>query len=312
MHLTALRQQLAAVIEADKPTGDALPSGIPPLDRLLNGGGLPRGRLTEIVGPRGSGKTTLVRRLVEAAIGRKQWVAYVDATRTLAPRDWAHLDLPGPRDGGLWMVRPHDAARGAWCADVLLRSGAFPLVVLDGAPALSRPVAVRLTRLARDAGAALVILSDATRGTLVGSALRLRVEKTTPSRGGGGPRTRPAGTRWRRSPGGAGATDGTLWPAHAGPRRERGFVVAVEKGGIHQSMEVGCAIGVARRLCADSEIPDRRGVERGGTKRGGESRAPTAPGREPAVAAAQRVLARHRRCAEAVLGTDVLRHAITG
>ena len=34
------------------------------------------------------------------------------------------------------MIRPRDPARAAWCADVLLRSGAFALVVLDGAPPL--------------------------------------------------------------------------------------------------------------------------------------------------------------------------------
>ena len=62
------------------------------------------------------------------------WVAYVDAQRTLDPRDWAHL---GDAEG-VWMIRPRDATRAAWCADVLLRSGAFALVVLDGAPALTQ------------------------------------------------------------------------------------------------------------------------------------------------------------------------------
>jgi RecA/RadA recombinase len=112
---------------------------------------------------------------VERAASAGVWVAYVDATRTLAPRDWAEAEAravaaaarsPLDRGGGggeggrLWVVRPHDPARAAWCADVLLRSGAFGLVVLDGAPPLSRAIAVRLTRLARESDAALVAVSE--------------------------------------------------------------------------------------------------------------------------------------------------------
>src|SRR5690348_6385750 len=134
----------------------ALPTGVAELDVGLAGGGLPRGRLTEIVGARGSGKATLLRRIVAEALDRSGWVAYIDAARTLAPRDWAPLG----ENEGLWMIRPRDPARAAWCADVLLRCGAFALVVIDSAPALPRGVAVRLTRLARESGAALVVAGE--------------------------------------------------------------------------------------------------------------------------------------------------------
>src|SRR5438067_8320719 len=146
-----------------------LPTGVEALDAGLAGGGLPRGRLTEVVGARGSGKATLLRQIVERTLSRG-WVAYVDATRTLAPRDWAHLG-----DGeGLWMIRPRDPSRAAWCADVLLRCGAFALVVIDSAPVVSRGVAVRLTRLARESGAALVMAGEEGSAALVGGAVRLR------------------------------------------------------------------------------------------------------------------------------------------
>src|SRR5438067_1194886 len=83
------------------------------------------GRLTELLGAPGTGKTTLTRRLVARALADGVWVAYVDAARTLDARDWAPLTAAS---GPLWVVRPAEAARGAWCADVLLRSGAFGLV----------------------------------------------------------------------------------------------------------------------------------------------------------------------------------------
>src|SRR5919206_4821784 len=164
----------------------SLSTGISELDALLAGGGIPRGRLTEVVGARGSGKTTVLRQLVGATAARGLWVAYIDAARTLAPRDWAHV---GGEEPNIWMVRPNTPGKGAWCADILLRSGAFALVVLDSGPPLKRSVGVRLTRLAREAGAAfVVVIEDDTavstgvirpEGTrrAVGGALRLHVAR---------------------------------------------------------------------------------------------------------------------------------------
>jgi recombination protein RecA len=128
--VTLLRAQLAALL-APAPSGEEpLATGVEVLDAAL-AGGIPRGRVTELVAVPGSGATTLVRQLVETTAARDGcWAAVVDATRTLAPRDWAHLGM----HEGVWIIRPRDPARAAWCADVLLRSGAFALVVLDGAP----------------------------------------------------------------------------------------------------------------------------------------------------------------------------------
>jgi len=269
-----------------------LPTGMEALDVGLAGGGLPRGRLTEVVGARGSGKATLLRQIVARTLDQAGWVAYIDATRTLAPRDWAHLG-----DGeGLWMIRPRDPSRAAWCADVLLRCGAFALVVIDSAPVVSRGVAVRLTRLARESGAALVIAGEEGSASLLGGAVRLRVRREA---GGGG----------RRSGNGLAAR-------HPPPpaSRVRRMTIVVEKGGggTHRTVEVSCAIGVARRLCTHSEVPDRRGVARRQAGRpGGDQRAaPVAVPRlgeiEPNGSSGIRVLARKRRCAEPEFGVGDL------
>ncbi len=100
MSLAALRQQLAVFLAPPRAGGAAIPTGIAALDRALSDGGVPYGRLTEIIGARGSGKTTLVRQIVAGAIAARRWVAYVDATRTLAPRDWTALTRRGEPESG--------------------------------------------------------------------------------------------------------------------------------------------------------------------------------------------------------------------
>ena len=248
--------ELVQLLPPPAPSAPAIPTGIAALDLVLPGGGLPRGRLTEIVGSTGSGKTTLVRAVVETTVAGRGWVAVIDAQRTLDARDWVHLGA----DNGVWIIRPHDATRAAWCADILLRSGAFALVVLDGAPTLTKSAAVRLTRLARDGGAALVMLGDrAGAASQLGGAVRLVVEHPAPGH--------------RRSTRPDGSGDGTT----------RTIAVRVEKGGTLRTVEVSCAIAVARRLCAHPEVPDRRGVARGPAggnrhgRRGGAAAPPAVP-----------------------------------
>ena len=241
-----LRSRLAAITDAPTVEVRALETGIAALDAALTRGGVPCGRLTELIGARGSGKTTVLRHCVRATVRRGLWVAYVDAARTLAPRDWASAAASRDAEPVLWMIRPERAARAAWCAELLLRSGAFALVVLDGAPPLTSAAAVRLARLAREGGAAFIVAAedDASAATL-GGALRLRV-----ARGGG---------------------DGT-----------RVVQVTVEKGGRRRTVEVDHARTVAHRVCAHPEVPDRRGVARPRAKSDGER---TATARAAAVVA---------------------------
>ena len=249
MSLALLRQHLSEIIAGTSPGTPGLTTGLAALDAALPNHGLPRGRLTELVGIPGSGKTTLVRRIAERTVKDGGAVAYIDATRTLAPRDWAHVSANGNQDG-LWVVRPDNPTRGAWCADVLLRSGAFSLVVLDGAPMLTRAVAVRLTRLARESDAALLVLGDDAKTSELAGSLRLRVAKETKA---------AAVTRRRTFP---------KKEDDAPANGARSVTVVIEKGAPYQTVkvfslgEVDRDIEVARRVRTHSEVPDRRGVVR--------------------------------------------------
>jgi hypothetical protein len=251
MSIAALRQQLAEIVEGTRPSTPALATGVPALDAALPNGGLPRGRLTEIAGAPGSGVTTLARQLVGAALAAGWWVAYVDAARTLAPRDWAALGT----NEGLWVVRPTDPARAAWCADVLLRSGAFGLVILDGAPMLSRAVSVRLVRLARSSDAAFVLLGNGSQPSGIAGALQLRVQRVRK-------KTSTTIDLAARRAGHAPA------PPPPSTSKQRRMAITIEKGGPVQRVEVECGSEGARRVRENSPVPDRRGVAR----RGGERR----------------------------------------
>lgn len=148
------------------PPGPAAPTGVAPLDALLPRGGLPRGEGTEWLGPRSCGKTALLRAALERLRAAGEPVALVDAARTLHAPDWEGV---GEGDGLFWVVRPPSESEAAWCADLLLRSGAFGAVALLPGTALSRGTAVRLQRLAGEAGAVLVVV-----GGLPVASLRLR------------------------------------------------------------------------------------------------------------------------------------------
>ena len=231
---------LRALLPAPPPEAEGMPTGVAGLDNALASGGLPRGRLTEVVGA--SGKLTLLRQVVEAAVERGEWIAYIDASRTLAPRDWSEFG-----DMKLWIVRPPEAGKAAWCADVLLRSSAFSLVVLDSAPPISQAVAVRLTGLARESNAAFVIVGAAG-ATRLGGAVRLRVNR------------RRQRLKIAIEKGGGGSVSGNI--------------------NVQRVVEVSCANGVARRLCTHSEVPDRRGAARAAAGRPGKGRRAATPSYE--------------------------------
>lgn len=168
---------------------DSVPTGLSGLDDLLPHGGLPRGRIVEWSGPPSSGKTAVLRTSLERLRRGGESVALIDGTRGLYAPDWLRL-VPG--EGEFWIVRPDTASEAAWCADLLLRSGAFGAVALRvdesmGAGAgsrtpelLGRAASVRLQRLAEESASVFVAV-----GRVAVAALRLgfRPGRVEPLRG---------------------------------------------------------------------------------------------------------------------------------
>ncbi len=150
-----------------------LPTGIEALDDLL-GGGLPRGRLSEISGPSSSGGTSLALALLANATGRGEVVGVVDAADAFDPA--SALAVGVELEGVLW-ARPPGLREALRCAERLLHAEGFALVLLD-LPRTGQPIPPatwpRLTRGAASTHTALVLLSDERRaGASVDVALEL-------------------------------------------------------------------------------------------------------------------------------------------
>lgn len=147
------------------------------LEEML-GGGLQRGRVCEVTGGRGSGRTSLVYALLAAATRAEEKAALVDAADTFDPAAAARAAI---RLGALLWVRPPAPGDAPRCAEIVLAAGGFGLVVLDlGDLPPRRPRAhtwPRLARAAEKAGAALVVLASR---RLAGSFAAASVEMSGP------------------------------------------------------------------------------------------------------------------------------------
>lgn len=104
-----------------------LGTGVEALDALL-GGGLPRGRLSELVGPRSSGRTALLHSILAAATRRGEACTLVDVPDAFDP---ACARDAGVAPGRLLWVRPPGLVQALSAAELLLAAGGFGLVALD-------------------------------------------------------------------------------------------------------------------------------------------------------------------------------------
>jgi recombination protein RecA len=113
---------------------DVVSTGSLALDLALGVGGLPRGRVVEIYGPESSGKTTLTLHVVAAVQRTGGTAAFVDAEHALDPAYAAKL---GVQVENLLVSQPDTGEQALEITDMLVRSGAVDVVVVDSVAALT-------------------------------------------------------------------------------------------------------------------------------------------------------------------------------
>ena len=112
---------------------DVIPTGSLALDLALGVGGIPRGRVTEIYGPEGSGKTTLCQHIVAEAQRTGGVAAYIDMEHALDPLYAAKC---GVNVDELYISQPDTGEQALEIAEALVRSGAVDVIIVDSVAAL--------------------------------------------------------------------------------------------------------------------------------------------------------------------------------
>ncbi len=120
---------------ADTPAKDVpvIPTGAISLDVALGIGGIPRGRVTEIFGPESSGKTTLALHIVAEAQRQGGIAGFIDAEHAL---DLAYARKLGLNTEDLLISQPDTGEQALEIAEMLVRSGALDILVVDSVAAL--------------------------------------------------------------------------------------------------------------------------------------------------------------------------------
>jgi len=108
-------------------------TGALPLDVALGVGGVPRGRVTEIYGPESSGKTTLTLHVIAEAQKLNGVAAFIDAEHAL---DVGYARQLGVRTDDLLISQPDTGEQALEITEMLLRSGAMDIIVIDSVAAL--------------------------------------------------------------------------------------------------------------------------------------------------------------------------------
>ncbi|SEC53670.1 RecA protein [Gordonia malaquae] len=119
--------------EDTRPPMEVIPTGSVALDIALGIGGLPRGRVVEVYGPESSGKTTVALHAVANAQAAGGIAAFIDAEHALDPDYAAKL---GVDVDALLVSQPDTGEQALEIADMLIRSGALDILVIDSVAAL--------------------------------------------------------------------------------------------------------------------------------------------------------------------------------
>ncbi len=112
---------------------ESIPTGSVALDIALGIGGLPRGRVVEIYGPESSGKTTVALHAVANAQKAGGIAAFIDAEHALDPEYAKKLGVDTDQ---LLVSQPDTGEQALEIADMLIRSGALDIIVIDSVAAL--------------------------------------------------------------------------------------------------------------------------------------------------------------------------------
>ncbi|HEX7455994.1 MAG TPA: recombinase RecA [Candidatus Nanoarchaeia archaeon] len=112
---------------------DTIPTGSLGLDLALGVGGLPRGRIVEIFGPEGGGKTTLALHVIAEAQKKGGTAAFVDAEHALDP---TRAETIGVNIQDLLVSQPDTGEQALEIVETLVRSGGVDIVVIDSVAAL--------------------------------------------------------------------------------------------------------------------------------------------------------------------------------
>jgi recombination protein RecA len=115
-------------------TIESISTGAMALDIALGVGGLPRGRIVEVFGPESSGKSTLALHVVAEAQRNGGICAYVDAEHALDP---VYAKAIGVDIDELLISQPDTGEQALEIADMLIRSGAIDVIVIDSVAALT-------------------------------------------------------------------------------------------------------------------------------------------------------------------------------
>ena len=113
---------------------EAIPTGSLGLDVALGIGGLPKGRVVEIYGPESSGKTTLTLQVIAEAQKKGGTAAFVDAEHALDP---VYAEKVGVNIEELLISQPDTGEQALEITDMLVRSGAIDIIVVDSVAALT-------------------------------------------------------------------------------------------------------------------------------------------------------------------------------
>lgn len=113
---------------------EVISSGILPLNVALGIGGFPKGRIIEVFGPEGSGKTTIALYAIAEAQKAGGIAAFIDAEHALDPRLAATL---GVNIESLYLSQPDSGEQALYVLDTLVRSSAVDIVVVDSVAALT-------------------------------------------------------------------------------------------------------------------------------------------------------------------------------